>query len=165
MTVYKKGNIYNTCGHTRQVCTSGHKKRYSCYIYIYIWNYIGNGSQHWVGHRILVDSYFNLLKLFSDTYQRKISACGTVHLSGEEVPSDFSYNYLWLKRGNSESRVQGNLRPSAGRTNKKYMAFLIYTFHLQKETSRKDWKVWSPWLPKTILYWLTQMTGWQTVTT
>jgi hypothetical protein len=43
-----------------------------------------------VGHIILVDSYFNLLKLFSDTYKRKISACGTVHLSREEVPSDFS---------------------------------------------------------------------------
>jgi hypothetical protein len=32
------------------------------------------------------------------------------------------------------------------------MAFLIYTFHLQKETSRK--KLWSPCLQKNILCWL-----------
>jgi hypothetical protein len=44
-----------------------------------------------------------------------------------------------LKGGNAASRVQRNVRPRAGRTNEKYkyMAFLIYTFHLQKETSRK----------------------------
>jgi hypothetical protein len=57
-----------------------------------------------VGHKIFMDNYFTLPKLFSDLHHRKINACGKVHHNGKEMPPNFIPKHLTL------SRVQRNLR-------------------------------------------------------
>jgi hypothetical protein len=49
--------------------------------------------------------------------------------------TSFSHKHLQLKRVNSVARVWGIYGLCVGRTNKKYISFLICTFLLWRETS------------------------------
>jgi hypothetical protein len=55
-----------------------------------------------VGHKIFMDNYFTLPKLFSDLHHRKINACSTVRHKRKEMPPNFSPKHLCLCPGYGE---------------------------------------------------------------
>jgi hypothetical protein len=62
-----------------------------------------------VRHKTFMDNYFISPKL-NYIYQIKINSYSTIHHNRKGMPPNFCPKYLCLKRGNTASRVQENLR-------------------------------------------------------
>ena len=56
-----------------------------------------------LGHKIFMDNFFSLLRIFDDLDKRKINSCKRVQPSKHDMPCDFGPNQLKLKR--SDIRV------------------------------------------------------------
>jgi hypothetical protein len=63
-----------------------------------------------LGHKVFMDNYFISPALFDDLFQRKINACGTVRHDRRGMPRDIGPKYLKMKRGDTVTRMRGNLR-------------------------------------------------------
>jgi len=68
-----------------------------------------------LGHKIYLQNYFTTLPLFSDLFQQKINACGTVRHDRHGMPQDIGPKSLKVKMGDIVTRVRGTLRLFAGK--------------------------------------------------
>ena len=62
-----------------------------------------------LGHKLFMDNFFSLPRLFDDLLRRKIHSCGTVRPNRKDMPTDIGLKKLILTKGDIRVRTGGNL--------------------------------------------------------
>jgi hypothetical protein len=62
-----------------------------------------------LGLKLFMDNFFSSPRLFDDLERRKINSCRTVWPDRKDMPPDFGWKKLKLKRGDVRVRTRGNL--------------------------------------------------------